>query len=109
MADCGLRNWPPGFEAGGQNPQSTIPNPQWGRGMNRRETVKVLAAGVGFWLTPLQVQRAADFAAKARSAGRGYESKLFTPHEWETARVPAHLLIPRRGGSRAPTDDVAPG
>src|SRR5439155_828065 len=31
--------------------------------MNRRETVKVLAAGVGFWLTPLQVQRAAECAA----------------------------------------------
>src|SRR2546426_1210179 len=61
--------------------------------MNRRETVKVLAAGVGFWLTPLEVRRAAEFAAKARSVGRGYEPKFFTPHEWETVRVLVDLVI----------------
>src|SRR2546422_203943 len=31
--------------------------------MNRRETVRVLAAGVGFWLTPAEVRRAAERAA----------------------------------------------
>ena len=76
--------------------------------MNRRETVKVLAAGVGFWLTPLQVQRAADFAAKARSAGRGYEPKFFTPHEWETVRVLVDLVIPRDGRSGSATDAGVP-
>src|SRR2546427_11077724 len=76
--------------------------------MNRRETVKVLAAGVGFWLTPLQVQRAADFAAKARSAGRGYEPKFFTPHEWETVRVLVDLAIPRDGRPRRATDARVP-
>ncbi len=72
--------------------------------MNRRETVKVLAAGVGFWLTPLHVQRAAAFVAKARSAGRGYEPKFFTPHEWETMRVLVDLVIPRDGRSGSATD-----
>ena len=76
--------------------------------MNRRETVKVLAAGVGFWVTPLQVQRAAAFVAKARSAGRGYEPKFFTPHEWETVRVLVDLVIPRDGRSGSATDAGVP-
>src|SRR5438445_8348419 len=76
--------------------------------MNRRETVKVLAAGVGFWLTPLEVRRAAEFAAKARSAGRGYEPKFFTPHEWETVRVLVDLVIPRDGRSGSATDAGVP-
>ena len=76
--------------------------------MNRRETVKVLAAGVGFWLTPLEVRRAAEFAATARSAGRGYEPTFFTPHEWETARVLVDLVIPRDGRSGSATDAGVP-
>ena len=76
--------------------------------MNRRETVKVLAAGVGFWLTPLEVRRAAEFAATARSAGRGYEPKFFTPHEWETVRVLVDLVIPRDGRSGSATDAGVP-
>ena len=76
--------------------------------MNRRETVKVLAAGVGFWVTPLQVQRAAAFVAKARSAGRGYEPKFFTPHEWQTVRVLVDLAIPRDGRSGSATDAGVP-
>ena len=76
--------------------------------MNRRETVKVLAAGVGFWLTPLEVRRAAEFAAKARSVGRGYEPKFFTPHEWETVRVLVDLVIPRDGRSGSATDAGVP-
>ena len=76
--------------------------------MNRRETVKALAAGVGFWLTPLEVRRAAEFAAKARSVGRGYEPKFFTPHEWETVRVLVDLVIPRDGRSGSATDAGVP-
>jgi len=76
--------------------------------MNRRETVRVLAAGVGFWLTPAEVRRAAEFAAKARSAGRGYEPKFFTPHEWETVRVLVDLVIPRDGRSGSATDAGVP-
>ena len=76
--------------------------------MNRRETVKVLAAGVGFWLTPLEVRRAAEFAATARSAGSGYEPKFFTPHEWETVRVLVDLVIPRDGRSGSATDAGVP-
>ena len=76
--------------------------------MNRRETVKVLAAGVGFWLTPLEVRRAAEFAAKARSAGSGYEPKFFTPPEWETVRVLVDLVIPRDGRSGSATDAGVP-
>ena len=63
--------------------------------MNRRDTVKLLAVGAAFWLTPSDVRRAAEFAAKARSGGRGYEPKFFTPHEWETTRVLVDLVIPR--------------
>src|SRR3989475_11562387 len=76
--------------------------------MNRRETVKVLAAGVGFWLTPLEVRRAAEFAAKARWAGSGYEPKFFTPPEWETVRVLVDLVIPRDGRSGSATDAGVP-
>src|SRR3989442_8722286 len=76
--------------------------------MTRRETVRVLAAGVGFWLTPLEVRRAAEFAAKARSAGRGHEPKFFTPHEWETVRVVVHLRIPRGRRSGSPTHARVP-
>ena len=76
--------------------------------MNRRETVKALAAGVGFWLTPVEVRRAAEFAAKARSGGRGYEPKFFTPHEWETTRVLVDLVIPRDGRSGSATDAGVP-
>src|SRR3989442_8686003 len=78
------------------------------RCMNRRETVKILAAGVGVWLTPLEVRRAAEFAAKARLAGRGYEPKFFTPHEWETVRVLVDLVIPRDGRSGSATDAGVP-
>ena len=76
--------------------------------MNRRDTVKVLAAGVGFWLTPAEVRRAAEFAAKARRGGRGYEPKFFTPHEWETTRVLVDLVIPRDGRSGSATDAGVP-
>ena len=76
--------------------------------MNRRETVKALAAGVAFWLTPVEVRRAAEFAAKARSGGRGYEPKFFTPHEWETTRVLVDLVIPRDGRSGSATDAGVP-
>jgi len=76
--------------------------------MNRRETVRALAAGVGFWLTPVEVRRAAEFAAKARSGGRGYEPKFFTPHEWETTRLLVDLVIPRDGRSGSATDAGVP-
>jgi len=76
--------------------------------MNRRETVKALAAGVGFWLTPVEVRRAAEFAAKARSGGRGYEPKFFTPHEWETTRLLVDLVIPRDLRSGSATDAGVP-
>src|SRR3989441_3020560 len=76
--------------------------------MTRRETVRVLAAGVGFWLTRAEVRRVAEFAAKARSAGRGYEPKFFTPHEWETVRVLVDLVIPRDGRSGSATDAGVP-
>src|SRR3989442_12173080 len=76
--------------------------------MNRRETVKVLAAGVGFWLTPLEVRRAAEFAAKARSAGGGYEPKFFTPPEWEAGRGLVDLVLPPDGPPRSATDAGVP-
>src|SRR2546428_792286 len=76
--------------------------------MNRRETVRVLAAGVGFWLTPAEVRRAAEFAAKARPAGGGYGPKFFTPHEWEAVRGLVDLVIPRDGRSRSATHAVVP-
>src|SRR5437899_3044241 len=78
------------------------------RRMNRRETVKARAAGVGFWLTPVEVRRAAEFAARARSGGRGYEPKFFTPHEWETTRLLVDLVIPRDGRSGSATDAGVP-
>ena len=76
--------------------------------MNRRDTVKLLAVGAAFWLTPSDVRRAAEFAAKARSGGRGYEPKFFTPHEWETTRLLVDLVIPRDGRSGSATDAGVP-
>jgi gluconate 2-dehydrogenase subunit 3-like protein len=76
--------------------------------MDRRETIKVLAAGLGFWLTPAEVRHAAEFVAKARSAGTPYEPKFFTPHEWETVRVLVDLVIPRDARSGSATDALVP-
>jgi len=76
--------------------------------MNRRETIKVLAAGVGFWLTPTDVRRAAEFAARARLGGRGYDPKFFGAHEWETVRLLVDLVIPRDQRSGSATDAGVP-
>ncbi|HVH67909.1 MAG TPA: gluconate 2-dehydrogenase subunit 3 family protein [Gemmatimonadales bacterium] len=68
--------------------------------MKRRESIKLLASAAGLALTPAQVQRAAEYAAKARGWG-AYEPKHFTPHEWDTVRLLVDLIIPKdeRSGS----------
>jgi hypothetical protein len=76
--------------------------------MNRRETIKLLAVGAATWWAPADVSRAAEYVAKARSVGRGYEPKFFTPHEWETVRVLVDLVIPRDGRSGSATDAGVP-
>src|SRR2546425_13056969 len=112
--ECGMRNERAGFEprCGGSTPPRNsafrIPHSALVWCMNRRDTVKLLAAGVGFWLTPLEVRRAAEVAAKARSAGSGDEPKFFTPPEWGTGRGRVDLVTPRGGRSGSGADARGP-
>jgi hypothetical protein len=76
--------------------------------MNRRETMKLLAAGTGWWVAPPGLMRAAEFAATARAEGRAYEPKVFTPHEWDTVRVLVDLIIPKDERSGSATDAGVP-
>jgi gluconate 2-dehydrogenase gamma chain len=76
--------------------------------MNRRDTIKLLAGAAAFSLTPAEVRHAAEFAARARSTGRGYEPKFFTPHEWETVRVLVDVVIPRDARSGSATEAGVP-
>lgn len=77
--------------------------------MNRRDAIRSLALGAtAVWWTPAGVRRAAEFAAKARSAGGGYQPKFFTAHEWETVRVLVDLIIPRDERSGSATDAGVP-
>jgi hypothetical protein len=76
--------------------------------MKRRESIKLLAAATAVAWTPAQVQRAAEFAAKARGGGTGYEPKHFTAHEWDTVRLLVDLILPKDERSGSATDAGVP-
>jgi hypothetical protein len=72
--------------------------------MNRRHAAQIIAAvplAAGFDVTALDVERAARALADLRRRGQQYQPKFFTPHEWETVRLLADLIIPadERSGS----------
>lgn len=80
-------------------------------GLSRREALQVMAAasaGTLFDWTPVDVVRASVHARRAAAAGTAYEPKFFTPHEWETVRVLADLVIPKDERSGSATDAGVP-
>jgi gluconate 2-dehydrogenase gamma chain len=84
--------------------------------MNRREALGVLASlplAAAFEPAPgtaaheiLAARQAV--VAETATVGAAYELKFFTPHEWETVRVLADLVIPRDERSGSATDAAVP-
>jgi gluconate 2-dehydrogenase gamma chain len=76
--------------------------------MKRREAIGALAAAAAsaaFRLTPEEIQRAARAVAAAQQP---YQTQFFTPHEWQTVRVLADLIIPRDERSGSATEAGVP-
>ena len=77
--------------------------------MKRREALGTMAAAVltaAFKWTPADAEKAAAFAREAVKAP--YAPTFFTPHEWETVRVLADLVIPKDERSGGATDAGVP-
>ncbi len=76
-------------------------------GMNRREVVRLLAvaplAGAFTWTAP-----EIDEAWRLVGLERRFQPRFFTPHEWETVRLLADLILPRDGRSGSATDAGVP-
>ena len=82
--------------------------------MKRREALELAAVAAlttAFRWTPADARRAADLARAARAAapvGQAVALKFFTPHELETVRVLADIVIPRDERSGSATDAGVP-
>ncbi len=83
--------------------------------MNRREALGVLASlplAAAFHPAPgtaaHEILAAREAVAAETAAGGAHELKFFTPHEWETVRVLADLVIPRDERSGSATDVGVP-
>jgi len=79
--------------------------------MKRRDVLGVLAASAAttlFKWTPAEAQRAATLAREAMAAKTPFAPAFFTPHEWDTVRVLADLVIPRDERSGSATDAGVP-
>jgi len=79
--------------------------------MKRRDALGVLAASAAatlFKWTPAEAQRAATLARKALAAKTPFAPAFFTPHEWDTVRVLADLVIPKDERSGSATDAGVP-
>jgi hypothetical protein len=77
--------------------------------MKRREALGALAAAAltaAFKWTPAEAERAAAFAREAIKGA--YAPTFFTPHEWETVRLLADLVIPKDDRSGSATDAGVP-
>ena len=77
--------------------------------MKRREALGALSAAAltaAFKWTPAEAERAAAFAREAIKAP--YAPTFFTPHEWETVRVLADIVIPKDERSGSATDAGVP-
>ncbi|MEE8117037.1 MAG: gluconate 2-dehydrogenase subunit 3 family protein [Gemmatimonadales bacterium] len=71
--------------------------------MNRREVVKLLAVAplaVAFTWTAPEI----DEAWRLVRLERRFQPRFFTPHEWETVRLLADLILPRDERSGSATD-----
>lgn len=72
--------------------------------VSRRQVLEALAATPAlftFDFTSLDIERATRSLAELRTRGQQYQPTFFTPHEWQTVRVLADLVIPadERSGS----------
>ena len=82
--------------------------------MTRREALELAAVAAlttAFKWTPADARHAADLARAARAAtpvGQAVPLKFFTPHEWETVRVLADIVIPHDDRSGSATDAGVP-
>ena len=79
--------------------------------MKRRDALGVLAASAAatlFKWTPAEAQRAATLAREAIAAQTPFAPAFFTPHEWDTVRVLADLVIPKDDRSGSATDAGVP-
>jgi gluconate 2-dehydrogenase gamma chain len=79
--------------------------------MDRRDAIRLLGAvplaGAVPWSVP-DVQRAAQAVARLRQRGQTFQPAFFTPHEYQTVRVLADLVIPRDERSGSATDAGVP-
>lgn len=81
--------------------------------ISRRESLRLLAwapwAGAFTW-TAAEVQQAHQHAAAVRSQGStsSYSPRFFTPHEYETVRVLADIVLPRDERSGSASDAGVP-
>jgi hypothetical protein len=76
--------------------------------MKRREALGAIAAAAAtaaFRLTPEEIRRAAKAVA---AAPQPFQTQFFTPHEFQTVRVLADLIIPRDERSGSATDAGVP-
>jgi hypothetical protein len=63
----------------------------------------------GFAVTAAQAQAARERArAQAKGGQRRFAPKFFTPHEWETVRLLADIVLPRDERSGSATDALVP-
>jgi hypothetical protein len=79
--------------------------------MKRRDVLGVLAASAAatlFKWTPAEAQQAATLAREAIAAKTPFAPAFFTPHEWDTVRVLADLVIPKDERSGSATDAGVP-
>ncbi len=83
---------------------------------NRRDVLKLFVSAplaAGFAFSEAQAQTAHEHARKAATAAAAgkaalYTPKFFTPHEWETVRVLADIVIPRDERSGSASDALVP-
>lgn len=83
--------------------------------INRRQAIQTLAAAgaaAAFTWADAEARQAARLAHAARRlaarAGRAYAPKFFTPHEWETVRLLADMILPADERSGSATDAGVP-
>jgi len=79
--------------------------------MKRREAVGAMAMAAltaAFRWSPEDAERAAEFAQTALKAKTPFVPAFFTPHEWDTVRVLADLVIPRDDRSGSATEAGVP-
>ena len=79
--------------------------------LTRREALSAVAAAAlttAFRWTPAEAQRAATLTREALAAKTPFAPAFFTPHEWDTVRVLADLVIPKDERSGSATDAGVP-